>query len=219
MSEQLFSEAMSELSDKYITEAIEYQYNKQSVKGRGYSFLKRINTVSKRIAMVATIAIFVMFSSAMSVSAFREPFIEMIKTIFSNHVELSFDGDTKDAITEVYGIGNIPEGFELTQESISDSAVFKDYEDSNGNIISFSQMITTNETTVDVDNEQSKNYTINVDGLEIFITEGIRDDIKAAFWGANGYSFNLTYIGDIEVDELTEIISSICVVEHREPEE
>lgn len=219
MSEQLFSEAMSELSDKYITEAIEYQYNKQSVKGRGYSFLKRINTAPKRIATVAAIAMVLMFSSAMSVSAFREPFIEMIQTIFSNHVELSFDGDKKDAITEVYGIGYIPEGFELIKESISDSAVFKDYEDSEGNIISFSQMITGNDTTVDVDNEQSNNYTINVDGVEIFITEGIRDDIKAAFWGADGYSFNLTYIGDIEVDELTEIISSIYVVELREPEE
>lgn len=219
MSEQLFSEAMSELSDKYITEAIEYQYNKQSVKGRGYSFLKRINTAPKRIATVAAIAVFVMFSSAMSVSAFRETFIEMIQTIFSNHVEISFDGDKKDAITEVYGISNVPEGFELTKETINDGAVFRDYEDSEGNIISFSQMITGNDTTVDVDNEQSKNYTINVDGLEIFITEGIRDDIKAAFWGEDGYSFNLTYIGDIEVNELTEIISSICVVEHREPEE
>lgn len=219
MSEQLFSEAMSELSDKYITEAIEYQYNEQSVKGRSYLFIKRINTAPKRIAMVATVAIFVMFSSTMSVSAFREPFIEMIKTIFSNHVELSFDGVTKDAITEVYGIGNIPEGFELTKESISNSAVFRDYEDSKGNIISFSQMITTNDTTVDVDNEQSKNYTVTVDGIEIFITEGLRDDIKAAFWAEDGYSFNLTYIGDIEVDELTEMISSICVVEHREPEE
>ena len=219
MSEQLFSEAMSELSDKYITEAIEYQYNKQSVKGRGYSFLKRINTAPKRIATVAAIAVFVMFSSAMSVSAFREPFIEMIQTIFGNHVELSFDGDKKDAITEVYGIGYIPEGFEPIKESISDSAVFKDYEDSDGNIISFSQMITGNDTTVDVDNEQSKNYTINVDGVEIFITEGIRDDIKAAFWGVDGYSFNLTYIGDIELDELTEVISSVYVVELRELEE
>ena len=72
--------------------------------------------------------------------------------------------------------------------------------DSEGNIISFSQMILGNGTTVDVDNEQSKNYTVNVDGLEIFMTEGIRDDIKAAFWGADGYSFNLTYIGDIDVE-------------------
>ena len=219
MSEQLFSEAMGELSDKYITEAIEYQYNKQSVKGRGYSFLKRINTTPKRIATVAAIVMFAMFSSAMSVSAFREPFIEMIKTIFSNNVELGFTGDTKDAIKEVYGISNVPEGFELTKKTINDGAVFMDYEDSEGNIISFSQMTTANDTTVNVDNEQSKNYTVNVDGLEIFITEGIRDDIKAAFWAADGYSFNLTYIGDIEVDELTEIISSISVLEHREPEE
>ena len=80
-------------------------------------------------------------------------------------------------------------------------------------------MILGNGTTVDVDNEQSKNYSVNVDGLEIFMTEGIRDDIKAAFWGADGYSFNLTYIGDIDVDEMTEIISSICVVDYREPEE
>lgn len=219
MSEQLFSEAMSELSDKYITEALTYQYNEQSARGRRYSFLKRINTAPKRIAAVIAIAVFVMFSSAMSVSAFREQFFEMIKTIFSNHVELSFDGDEKDAITEVYGISNVPEGFELTKESISNSAVFRDYEDSEGNIISFSQMITTNDTTVDVDNEHSKNHTVSVDGLEIFITEGIRDDIKAAFWGADGYSFNLTYIGEIEIDELTEMISSICVVDHREPEE
>ena len=219
MSEQLFSEAMSELSDKYITEAIEYQYNEQSARSRRYLFLKRINTAPKRIATVAAIAVFVMISSVMSVSAFREPFIEMIKTVFSNHVELSFDGVAKDEITEVYGIGNIPEGFELTKESINNSAVFRDYEDSKGNIISFSQMITTNDTTVDVDNEHSKNYTVNVEGLEIFITEGIRDDIKAAFWGADGYSFNLTYIGDIETEKLTEIISSIGVVEHREPEE
>ena len=219
MSEQLFSEALNELSDKYITEAIEYQYDNQFVKGSGTSFLNRISMNQKRIVMVVSIAIIVMFSSAMSVSAVREPFIKMIKTFFDNHVEVSYDGDIKDDLTEVYGIKNVPDGFELTKETINNSAVFRDYEDSEGNIISFSQMILGNGTTVDVDNEQSKNYTVNVDGLEIFITEGIRDDIKAAFWGADGYSFNLTYIGDIDVDEMTEIISSICVVDYREPEE
>ena len=219
MKEQLFSEAMNELSDKYITEAIEYQYNEHSAKGRGYSLFQKINTAPKRIASVAAITIFVMFSSVMSVEALRGPFFKMIKTMFSDHVELSYDGIEKSAITEVYGIGYIPEGFELSRASVSDSAVFEDYEDSKGNMISFSQMITTNETTVNIDNENSKNHIVNVDGLEVFITDGLKNDIKAAFWGANGYSFNLTYIGDIEIEELTEIISSICVVEHREVEE
>ena len=125
------------------------------------------------------------------------------------------NGDKKAVITEVYGIGNIPEDFELTKESINNSAVFKDYENPDGAIISFSQMITEHGTTVDVDNEHSKSQTVVVNGLEVYVVESLRDDITAAFWAADGYSFNLTYIGEIDVTLLSEMISSIQVVESR----
>ena len=76
-------------------------------------------------------------------------------------------------------------------------------------------MITENGTTVDVDNEHSKSQTVVVNGLEVYVVESLRDDITAAFWAADGYSFNLTYIGEIDVTLLSEMISSIQVVESR----
>lgn len=214
MNEKQFSLALGEVDDKYVTEALTYQGDNQAVEHKSYSVLKKIQIPFKRI-VAAIVIVIVMFTSVMSVTAIRGPFFEMVKTIFSDHVELEFRGDKKAVITEVYGIGNIPEDFELTKESINNSAVFKDYENPDGAIISFSQMITEHGTTVDVDNEHSKSQTVVVNGLEVYVVESLRDDITAAFWAADGYSFNLTYIGEIDVTLLSEMISSIQVVESR----
>ena len=210
MNAKQFSVALGEVDDKFITEALTYQCSTQSAEHRKHSIFKGLNTTYKRVAAVA--AVVVLFSSTMSVSAIREPFIEMVKTIFSNHIELSFEGETKYTIEEIYGITNIPVGFEPTLEITNGVAVFRDYENEAGQIISFSQTITGNDTTVHVDNEHSTNQTVVVDELEVYVAWSNRDDVVSAFWAADGYSFNLTYFGEIEIDSLVELISSIQIV-------
>jgi hypothetical protein len=212
MNAKQFSVALGEVDDKFVTEALIYRRNNQSSEHKKSSVFKRFNTASNRIAVVAAVVV-VLFSSAVSVGAVREPFIEMIKTFFGNHVELSFEGDKKYKIEEIYGIPEIPVGFELTQEITNVAAVFRDYENPEGHIISFSQMTTGNDTTVDVDNEHATGQTILVNDLEVYVVSSDRDDdVVAAFWAEGGYSFNLTYIGEIEIDSLIELIESIKVV-------
>ena len=212
MNAKQFSVALGEVDDKFITEALTYQYSKQASVNSKLSIFKRLNTTSKRIA-AAVVAVMVLFSSAMSVEAIREPFIEMIKTFFSDHVELSFNGNKKYTIEEIYGFSVIPDDFELTLAITNGIAVFRDYENSEGHIISFSQMTTGNDTTVDVDNEHTTCETILINGVEVYVAWSNRDDdIVAAFWGADGYSFNLTYIGKIESDSLIDLIGRIQVV-------
>ena len=199
-----FSIALGEVDDKFITEAMNYQYSKAS---------QRKRLIFKRIAVIAAVFT-VILASTLTVSAIRDPFFEMVKTFFDDHVELSFDGEKKYKIEEIYGLTVIPNGFELTDESINSNSVFRDYENKDGNIISSSQMSTGYDTTVHVDTENSNNQTVTVDGMEIYVVKSKRDDVTAAFWGNDGYSFNLVYFGSIDVDALSEMISDIQIIEY-----
>ena len=210
MDARQFSIALGDVDDKFVTEALMYQCSPQSTEHKTHPVFNRFNSSSKQIAAVA--AVVILFSSAMSVSAIREPIIEMIKTLFSNHVELSFEGHKKYKIKEIYGISEIPAGFEPTLELTNNAAVFRDYENPDGHIISFSQMITGNDTTVDVDNENATCQTTFINDVEVYIAWGNRGEVVSAFWAADGYTFNLTYFGEIKPESLIELIKSIEVV-------
>lgn len=186
------------------------------VQRRKRPFLNIFNTTAKRVASVAAIFI-ALVSVTFSVSAIREPFIEMIKTIFNNHVEIEFEGDTKECITEIYGLEHIPDGFEKTNESINAVAVNREYTNKEGIIFNYTQQATTNNMGVFIDNEHSTHHTITIDKMEIYIV--VSDwNITSAYWVENGYSFSIDYYSMMDDDEITTIVKSNTIVGYQEEE-
>lgn len=187
------------------------------VQRRKRPFLRMFNTTAKRVASVAAIFI-VLISVTFSVSAIREPFIEMFQKIFNDHVEMKFDGETTEYIAEIYAITEIPEGYTMTDEMISTSMVNRDYDNVDGLSFSYTQISTANDPMVNIDNEHSKHYKKKVDNLELYIADFEEDNIKLVYWVQDGYLFHLTFYSRPTDDEIIPIIKSNTVVGYQENE-
>ncbi len=201
----------------YIDFSPEFEQKmKRIIKLRKKPLLRSLNTTAKRVASIAVIFIF-LFSVTFSVKAVREPFIEMIKTVFSNHVNIGFEGDTKDCITEIYELKQIPDGFELTNEIINEAMVYREYTDKNGIVLDYIQKSTTHTSGIDIDNEHSTHYTLTADGKEVYIVASEYGNLISAIWVENGYSFLINYYAtDISDDEIISIIKSNTITEYIE---
>jgi hypothetical protein len=96
------------------------KYNRKMaklIKRREKSYFALICTAGRRAACVV-VALFVIFSSAISVKAVREAVYDFVMKIFSNHTEVSVDSDTDNnypkSIEDEYYISQLPDGFEQT---------------------------------------------------------------------------------------------------------
>lgn len=187
------------------------------VQRRKRPFLNLFNNTAKRVASVAAIFI-VLISVTFSVSAIREPFIEMFQKIFNDHVEIKIEGDTTDYIAEIYAITEIPEGYTMADEMISTSMVNRDYDNVDGLSFSYTQISTANDPMVDIDNEHSKHYKKKVDELELYIADFEEDNIKLVYWVQDGYLFHLTFYSRPTDDEIIPIIKSNTIVGYQENE-
>ena len=204
-----------EIADIEFSAEFERKMNR-IIKQRSKPMFNLFNTTAKRVASIAVIFI-VLLSVTFSVSAIREPFIEMIKTVFSNHVEIKFYGATKECITEIYGLEHIPDGFEITNESISNIDVNRENITKAGIILSYTQQAVAHSSGVCIDNEHSTHHTITIDKKEIYIVVS-EWNITSAFWTDNGYSFSLVYYSKMDDEEITNIIESNTIVGYQEEE-
>lgn len=178
--------------------------------------LKRVRYDSTHIVSWATRKIIVIaaaltlaIAGMMSVSAIREPIIEIITEIYDGFVELFFEGDTTNKITYQYSLSEIPEGFVETQRISNDSVNIIQYENANENkIIEVAQSVTEN-YDIGLDNEKGhyEKYEVNGDTVNIYVS-----DIGGsyyAFWTKDSYYMSLIFSGTTTIDELIEIINTI----------
>ena len=215
MNAKQFSVVLGEVDDRFITEALMDQSNTKHKEHKKHNLFKKLDSTAKRIAAIAA-SIILLFTLAMSVRAIREPFFEMVRTIFDKYDELTFEGDGKTYIQEIYGVTAIPEDYTMTLEIINSAAVARDYQNSEGNRILFSQSAGDG-TMVNVDNEHTISQTMEVGEKEVYVVRFIHKDAGqdsvVAFWVENGYSFDLSFYGEITLEELAELIQSVQITE------
>lgn len=135
-----FSERFNKKMDKLI-----------KAQRKSYYFL--INTAAKRVAVIF-VAFLTMFTASMSVKAIREPVINFVVEVYESFTRYFFDGDTTDNIDKVYTITDLPSGFTEFNKFENETNITTVYQNSNGNIIEFTQGISDN-TTFNIDTENS----------------------------------------------------------------
>lgn len=90
-----------------------------------------VNTLGKRIAVIAAALFIVSFTTVMSVGALRKPFINFVTNIFSSNSQISSDPeDSKEypkTIESRYCITKGIDGYEKTHTRKSDNAIVIDY--------------------------------------------------------------------------------------------
>lgn len=176
------------------------------------------NTPYKRVALIVAI-LMMLFVTACSVPAIREGIINIIVNVFDNEYDVTFEGDTKDIIEQVYGLSHLPDGFQKTTEQYSEVTTYIVYQcEQNEDKIIFAQSATSNDN-LGVDNEYGKMEKRSVNGYEVYWREGEwgeKDDIIheiSAFWLQDGYLMTLTWGGTPDQETMIKMIESVAPVE------
>lgn len=193
---QAFLEAdaieMEKYQNKYdfhydFSTSFEKKMNKLIAKNNRISLYTR-RKISKAL-IAAIIAIIVLFTGLMSVSASREKIIEFVENILSQYtqIELSEDSpETPDTIETAYTISNIPEGFTLKQYELEEIIAYAIWQNENGEEIVFRQVILNSELSIDNENYYEKN---KLNGYDAYI---YGDDLDAFMsWTDGKYWFSL----------------------------
>lgn len=167
-----------------------------------------VSWATKKIIVIAA-ALTLAIAGMMSVSAIREPIVEIITEIYNGFVELFFEGDTTNKITYRYSLSEIPEGFVETQRISNDAENIVRYENEASNkIFEFGQSIT-EQNGISIDSEHGHIEEFYVDGIKINIYINNRGGSYYAFWTKDSYYMTLSFSGTTTVDELIAIIKLI----------
>lgn len=157
--------------------------------------------------LAAVIAIIILFTGLMSVSATRKPFVEFVKKVFSGFNEISISEESTpavDTIETVYTLTDIPEESTLAQYQIDEYSVLNVWRNEEGKEIVLFQNIL--ETGFNVNNEQ--NYSeLRINGYEAYLNE--YEFNSTLVWTDGTYWFRLNVPNDIKSDiiEIAENIS------------
>lgn len=168
-----------------------------------YYFL--INTAAKKAAVYFVIFV-TLITASMSVKAIREPVVNFIVEVYESFTRYFFDGDTAKELKKEYVITELPTGFLQISNDKTDISQTVILEDTNDNMIIFTQSVTENEI-FDIDNQKGTPKTEKINGIDIRIYTYEKD--KFVFWSDNGYFFQITAYGDIDDETLIKMIKSI----------
>lgn len=169
------------------------------------SFWRITNTPRKKLAVIL-VAIMVLFTTACGIDAIREPIVNFIMEVTNTFYDFIFNGEVTDTISYEYQLVPVPEGFEEVSVERTDASVIRKYIDNSENKIILSQNISDG-TTVAIDSEKGTITTVTVNNIEAVIYE--YDNVAQAIWSSDSYVFFLTYYGDIEIDVMQDLISSV----------
>lgn len=124
--------------------------------------------ISKSL-IAAVVAIIVMFTGLMSVSATRRKAVDFIEKIFPNYISIALTDDSKpkyNYIETEYTISNVPKEYKLVQYLKNEFSVSVIWENPEGNQLLFEQDIIS--TDITIDNEHILNKT-DINGNKAYI--------------------------------------------------
>lgn len=166
---------------------------------------KFVNTARKRAVLIAAIIIMLM-TAALSVSAIREPIVNFFVELHETFAHYVMDGDKSDTITTKYQITKLPDGFVQTDKKENPTRIMTTYENASGDVLELLQGITEGvDMFVDTENSEEKIITVSDREVRIYTRPGF----VQAIWAQGTSIMTVTHYGDMNTDEIVEIIQSI----------
>ena len=171
---------------------------------------KYVNTVGKRIAMIAVV-IALAFGLSMSVSAVREPVVKFFVHIYERFVEFFYDDDvvTKAPVTieTVYTLGYVPEGYELESCSIEDLGTRMIWTNDADEQIVFSQRTLDGNNLLDYENADYE--IVYIENMEIALAN--KNGARYCFWNCEEYRYSLIVPNTLSFDIVILLMNSITL--------
>lgn len=166
------------------------------------------NTPLKRVAMIA-ISFLVLFATACTIPAVRNEILEFIHEIFEDHEVFSATRKEIGAITEIYQITDLPEGYALTLRRDGNGEIRMVYENAQGERLKFTQSYV-NGFQLKLDAEKGVRTEEVINGNRVYLY--VREEAMVALWTDGKYILMLTYWGMMEKEQFLDIISSVQIV-------
>ena len=199
---QVIDDIMDEDIDEYMSSVHIYEehtfserHNKKMqklIKRQRSPLFRFTNTAGKRAACIIA-AILIVSAFSLSVKAIREPVFNFVSSLFSDHREVSIESGTDSGyskmIEEEYYISELPEGFEQTEYSKTDTGIVSMYKLDNGFVL-FEQTVKCHYKEY-YDNERSEfNEYIDSNGDKYMIVSNNFD--TTYIWDNGQYIFEIT---------------------------
>lgn len=164
-----------------------------------------INTASKRAAVIFIVFV-MLFTTACSVKAIREPIVRFLTEVYETFTEYFFEGDKTISITEKYEMSAVPN--EYVEESVFETDTVNTivYQNTEGSTIHFTQAVT-DETTIFLDAEKGNSKIITISDYEVHLYS--QEGVLYAMWTHDGYYFEIVCYGDFIEDDMTGLIQSV----------
>ena len=215
---KLFVQAMSEAGNKEISklkgeDEIEWEFSQKFensmnklIRQNNHIRLSTRRTV-RRGLLAAIIALIAAFSGLMSVSATREPIVNFVKRVFSDHNEMTMSRNSVlpvDRIETEYTLCDLPEEYELTTYEKDEIGVFSRWKSSVDNSeIVFSQDILL--VNMSIDNEHNYRETV-VNGYTAYLNQ--YEFNTSLTWTDGTYLFTLNVPNSLNID-ITDLAKNI----------
>ena len=215
---KLFVQAMIEDENKEITklkgeDEIEWEFSEKFENSMNKLIRKNIHIrlstrrTVRRGLLAAIIALIAAFSGLMSVSATREPIVNFVKRVFSDHNEMTMSWNSVlpvDRIETEYTLYDLPEEYELTTYEKDEIGVFSRWKSSVDNSeIVFSQDILL--VNMSIDNEHNYRETV-VNGYTAYLNQ--YEFNTSLTWTDGTYLFTLNVPNSLNID-ITDLAKNI----------
>lgn len=215
---KLFVQALIEAENKGISKLkgeneIEWEFSEKFENSMNKLIRKNIHIrlstrrTVRRGLLAAIIALIAVFSGLMSVSATREPIVNFVKRVFSDHNEMTMSRNSVlpvDRIETEYTLCDLPEEYELTTYEKDEIGVFSRWKSSVDNSeIVFSQDILL--VNMSIDNEHNYRETV-VNGYTAYLNQ--YEFNTSLTWTDGTYLFTLNVPNSLNID-ITDLAKNI----------
>lgn len=160
-----------------------------------------------RALLAAIIAVIIMFSGLMSVSATRAKIIEFVETVKSHYVNVELSDESQpvvETIETAYTLTNLPEGYKLTSYQQSDNSVFAIWNNDSGDELAFQQLLLNTDTSIDNEHSYEK---IVMDDKVLYFSNSNSD--SSIIWHDEFYIYQINS-NALDKDELIELSKNIA---------
>lgn len=162
-------------------------------------------TVTKSL-LAAIIAVMILFTGLMSVSATRKQIIEFVKKVFPQFNEITLSNESVlslDTIETEYTLTNLPEGFNLYTYQKDNNSIFSVWKNDVGEEIVLTQTLLDSNFSIDTEHKYKE---IIVNGYEAYLNKYEHNLILT--WTDGNYWFALNVPNRFN-DELTNFAKNI----------
>ena len=157
--------------------------------------------IAAAIILAATLAI-----GSLTVYAYREQIREFFIRVYEEYIVLEYKGEqVQGGVSEHYQVDYVPEGYTLTKEERSGMHTKYEWENGEGETLTFSQRSLNTEFRYDGDNTTTD--IIEHNGLQIFCVQ--HQNYVSYTWNDGKYALDIHDCSKLTLEEIFKMIESI----------